>query len=203
MKSIKISTKCLPFYIALIGSIFLGLSGCAFIYPPSGSGLSNPLFIAVGRVIVKLDQNNHSARFRWVSSRSEQEVLLFTTLGGTVAKINVKNRNFSIMDSSGKLFRARSSEDLMMEVLGWSIPVTGLKHWLIGEVNPLENVDNLVLDELGRISSLKQGEWSISYTTYKKNSPYPKKIRLVSGELSLKIVIDKWLVENYKYAKKN
>jgi len=95
----------------------------------------------------------------------------------------------------GQVFYDDSAEALLRKVLGWTIPVKGLKAWIKGL--PLDGTDhNFELRVDGRLKSLRQDDWLISYQEYfapdTAASGFPRKMHLKHANLALKIVIERW-----------
>jgi outer membrane lipoprotein LolB len=95
----------------------------------------------------------------------------------------------------GQVYFDDSAEALLKEVLGWSIPVSGLKSWIKGL--PLINTDySFDLRADGRLKSLRQDDWVINYLEYFSSDNtaqgLPRKMYLKHQDLALKIVIDRW-----------
>ena len=89
---------------------------------------------------------------------------------------------------------ATSAEELLGTRLGWSLPVSGLRYWLLGLPAPGLPVVKSSLDSFGRLLRLSQGGWQIRYLDYKwiENLALPGKIFVEHPKLRLRLVIDHW-----------
>jgi outer membrane lipoprotein LolB len=95
----------------------------------------------------------------------------------------------------GQVYFDDSAEALLIKVLGWSIPVEGLKSWIKGL--PLADTDySFDLQADGRLKSLRQDGWRVNYLEYFDNNNedrgLPRKMYLKHPNLALKIVIERW-----------
>src|SRR5512144_226346 len=85
-----------------------------------------------GRVAVKHGELHESAGVRWVHRSSEDEILLLAPLGQTVARIR-RTREEVSLEASGKHYAAQDMESLMQQALGWQLPLSGLRYWVMAE----------------------------------------------------------------------
>lgn len=94
----------------------------------------------------------------------------------------------------GRVVNATDVESLLRSELGWTLPVEGLRYWVKGVPNPRESTQSIALDELGRLAELNQGGWRIRYPSYIESDDVdlPHKIRLDSGDVSVRMVVDQW-----------
>jgi outer membrane lipoprotein LolB len=80
-------------------------------------------------------------------------------------------------------------------LLGWRIPVTGLKSWIKGLPQP-DVESNYEIDGLGRLKSLQQNGWFVNYLDYfpaqKQVQQLPKRLYLKHNNVGIKIVIERW-----------
>lgn len=88
-------------------------------------------------------------------------------------------------------------EALIAQTFGWQLPVTSLRYWMTGIPSPQGAIEGeLDLDEQGRLNSLRQSGWNIQFSKYKSVSGFelPARVQLEHKELSVKIVVRKWLI---------
>lgn len=94
----------------------------------------------------------------------------------------------------GRAFENSSTEALLEEVVGWSLPVSGLEYWVRGLPHARSEY-SLRLDSAGRASSINQDGWEIKYLDYfaaAADPVLPRRLRLDSDALSLQLVIERW-----------
>ena len=95
----------------------------------------------------------------------------------------------------GQVLYDESAEALLLRVLGWAIPVKELRSWVKGL--PLSDTEySFELRASGRLKSLRQQGWEISYLDYFDEDTaaqgLPRKMYLKHQKLALKIVIERW-----------
>lgn len=106
-----------------------------------------------------------------------------------------KNKQFKLTLADGNYRLGATPDELLVQLLGWSIPVTGLKSWIKGL--PQYGVEsNYEIDGFGRLKSLRQNGWLVNYLDYfpalKQAQQLPKRLYLKHNNVGIKIVIERW-----------
>ncbi len=171
------------------------LSGCA-----SHTGVSllqrpehpDAPFAFNGRVAIKHDGERSSAGLRWVHTGSADEILLLAPLGQSVARIHSDLQGVTL-DASGKRYFAHSAETLTQQVLGWELPLSGLRYWVTA-LPASESKFNIQRDVNGQITVLHQDGWEINYSRYTGAAAdsLPTRFVLRREKLEILILIDEW-----------
>jgi outer membrane lipoprotein LolB len=136
----------------------------------------------------------------WSRQREGFSMVIEAPFGQGVIRIESnlstdKNKQFKLTLADGKYHLGATPEALLVNLLGWSIPVTGLKSWIKGLPQP--NVEsNYEIYGSGRLKSLRQSGWLINYLAYfseeKQAQQLPKRLYLKHNNLGIKIVIERW-----------
>ncbi len=126
-------------------SLVLALSACSTLPSPFASS-SAPSSATVGpyreqveltgrlNVVYQKDDKPESAtvNFNWQQTAQRTDVTLYSPVGSTLATIAVTPRE-AVLTQSGKAPRSAPDVDtLSAQMLGWSLPVSGLRDWLQG-----------------------------------------------------------------------
>lgn len=151
-----------------------------------------------GRIGVQANGKGFSGSAQWRHARvanqtSNDDIALFSPLGSQFATIKISADEVRLVAADSKIYTARDVESLTREVLGWSLPVTGLMDWVLGR--PAPGIAELIRwDAMGRITRLTQSGWEIEYLQYIEVDGFqlPNKINLRNQELGLKLVIKEW-----------
>lgn len=153
---------------------------------------SDAPFAFNGRVAVKQGEQRESAGVRWVHRADEDEILLLAPLGQTVARIH-RDADAVTLDASGSHYVAQDMEALMQEVLGWQLPLSGLRYWVTALPVPDDEVD-IEHDAKGQVSVLRQQDWEITYTRYAADTPdaLPLRLNLKRDGVEVMLLIDEW-----------
>ncbi|WP_332861608.1 outer membrane lipoprotein LolB [Janthinobacterium svalbardensis] len=123
----------------------MALSACSTLPSPFASS-SAPSSATVGpyreqveltgrlNVVYQKDDKPESAtvNFNWQQTAQRTDVTLYSPVGSTLATIAVTPRE-AVLTQSGKAPRSAPDVDtLSAQMLGWSLPVSGLRDWLQG-----------------------------------------------------------------------
>ena len=180
--------SCLLIVLAL-------LNGCASHAPPKTEqrpAQADAPFAFNGRVAIKHDGERSSAGLRWAHSLEKDELLLLAPLGQTVASIR-RDAQGVTMDASGKQYVAQDVEALTHRVLGWALPLSGLRYWVIALPKNGSEAD-IQRDANGQITVLRQDGWEINYSRYATTAADSLPLRFVlrREHLEIMVVIDEW-----------
>lgn len=120
------------------------------------------------------------------------EILLLAPLGQTMARIN-RNAKGVVLDTSDKHYAAQDTEELTRQVLGWRLPLDGLRYWVLALPDP-ESRSVVERDANGQVSTMRQDGWTIRYTRYTAQMPdsLPLRMNLQREEVEIQLLIDEW-----------
>lgn len=111
-----------------------------------------------------------------------------TRLTGTPNRVEIRNaRNTWVTDDPQRLLR---------EVYGWTLPVSGLRHWALGR--PIPGVPATPqVDADGRLVALQQSGWTLRYPEYVDTGAgiaLPAKVELETdgGDTRLRLLVESW-----------
>jgi len=152
-------------------------------------------FTLQGRVGVQANGKGFSGGLNWQHNNSNDDISLYSPLGGQVASIKKTLDQVTLEEANGNSMTAADSETLTQNTLGWPLPLTGLADWTLGR--PASgSIDEVTWDEQGRINTLKQGGWDIEYQNYSDQNGHvlPRKISLKSEKVNLKLLVEKWVI---------
>lgn len=150
-------------------------------------------FILHGRIGVQYDGKGFSGGLHWQHDIAQDNVALFSPLGGQVADIKKIADKVTLEDANGNSISAADIESLTLSTLGWQLPLVGLADWSLGRPSN-SKIDTMTWDELGHLSTLNQDGWHIEYQNYTEQNGYflPGKILLRSDKVYLKLLVEKW-----------
>lgn len=171
----KIITKFIEYIAVLSGFLFL-LTSCAHVPESQPLNLSwpqrQPALMALtswqfrGHVIFKMPKNKLSANIFWQQqSPQAYHVMLFGPLGFSAVELNGQADQVNLKDSHGRVYHSSNPESLMMEQLGWSLPVSSLYYWVRGLPAP-GAITDVQYDAFHRIALLKQQGWEMHFISY-------------------------------------
>lgn len=194
--------------VVLIGLAFLG--GCAIIHKPAPSepGVANSKAWQARRDTLK-DFSNWSLQGRvatgqllgWTGNLSWREraphfdVRLSGPLGAGGLHARGTLERAVIDTNDGKHFVTTDPDALVKKTLGWSFPLEPLNYWARGLPAP-GDYKRISVDDQGRLRSLTQDGWTVSYLDYTKpaDAPtmLPQRVVLDNGDTRIRLVVDRW-----------
>jgi outer membrane lipoprotein LolB len=151
---------------------------------------------ARGRVAVRVENKGWTAGLRWQQQGGSYSARVTGPLGRGLYELSSDGGNVQLRTQDNRLLYAPDAESLMQQNLGWSIPVSGFIYWIRGLPAPDSRPADMTLDEGGRLRSLEQDGWRISYDGYLPRGGYelPQKITLTRDDFMLKLIIHDWEV---------
>jgi outer membrane lipoprotein LolB len=179
-------------YRALLLLILL-LAGCSTVpvelQRPAGADAA---FAFNGRVAFRQGEQHDSAGVRWVHHAKDDEILLLAPLGQTVARIHCDAQEASL-DTPGRHYTSRNVETLMQQVLGWHLPLSGLRYWITGLPAP-DGDFKIERDANGQLRTLSQQGWQVSYSRYAAmtSDALPLRMQLKHDGTQVLLLIDEW-----------
>jgi len=153
-----------------------------------------------GRLSVKYTQNGEpksmSGKFEWRQLPQRTDVALLSPIGSTIATVVVTPREAVLTESGKAPHSAPDIDTLSARILGWSLPVAGLRDWLQGYATAADG-SRFTASPAQNAVTTADG-WRLSFVSWQDgvNPPKPKRIdaeRSSTGqieEMSLRIVID-------------
>lgn len=145
-----------------------------------------------GRVATLHDGERSSAGVRWTHRGMEDEILLLAPLGQTVARIHGDAQGVTL-EASGRLYSAQDAESLTEDVLGWHLPMSGMRYWVMA-LPAAGSQAEIEHDSLGQVSVMHQDGWEIRYLRYASTAPdsLPLRLALQRDGMEIKLFIDEW-----------
>jgi outer membrane lipoprotein LolB len=150
-------------------------------------------FSIKGRIAVTTKEKNASARLDWEHSANNDNVDIYSPLGGKVANIIKTPEQVTFTDNKQTL-TAADTETLTQDTLGFSLPLSGLSYWALGKPSNQSIANAMTWDNDGKTKTLIQDGWNIEYNEYTNQDVYslPKKVLLNNDSITIKLIIDKW-----------
>jgi len=150
-------------------------------------------FTLQGRIGVQAEGKGFSGGLHWQHDSANDNIELYSPLGGQVASIKKTADKVALVDAKGNRISAADAETLTQTALGWQLPLAGLADWSLGRPTN-STIDAITWDEFGHLSTLKQDGWNIEYQNYSEQNGHflPSKILLRSEKIYLKLLIEKW-----------
>ena len=113
-----------------------------------------------GRVNVRYDNESHTPRIIWLQQNVDYNIRLWGTFNAGATEI-VGRPGFVTMENDGQTLSANSPEDLILEQLGYELPVSQLNYWIKGLPAP-DSEAQLLFNELNQLTTIQQADWTIN-----------------------------------------
>ncbi|RJX31360.1 MAG: outer membrane lipoprotein LolB [Oxalobacter sp.] len=188
----------------------LALAGCADLAPARREATTSRAartcharIALVGRFSVQYrkDDKEESAHgnFRWGQNNSHMRIVLISPMGQTLATIDVTPESATLIDSEKESHTAEDVDALVLESLGWPLPVSGLRDWIQACMRDARGRRVIVTPESRELTT--SDGWRITYPVWEEDDRgrrRPKRIDVqhIANErivLSVRLVIDEWM----------
>jgi len=146
-----------------------------------------------GRVAIETAQDNWTASVTWRNDAESYRMRFMAPLSqGTFELTGAPGRVQLRLPE--KTLEAPDPRRLMQDNLGWSLPVSGMRYWVVGLPAPGRETQELRVDGNGRLVDLRQDGWRISVLRYKKvgGLELPEKMYLQNDPVKVRLVVGEW-----------
>lgn len=197
--------------LALTTLLALFLGACASLPPPPLTAAQPAVrtyhqsMEMSGRLSVQYQRDGRDGAlhgsFSWSQTAQDTHIALLSPLGQILAQIDVTPQGATLIQSGQEPRAATDADALAAEVLGWPLPVAGLRDWL----------QAFATDPQGRRWSapatdapatiLTRDGWQLNYASWQADDAQPalrpRRIDLArntaqAGRVAIRIVIDNW-----------
>jgi outer membrane lipoprotein LolB len=196
---------------SIIGLALLGLTGCTRVGGLDENSAREQLWRETRASLIEYEQWNMHARaavtlpgeaynigLQWYRDADYLLLLLEAPFGQGVIRIESGDAGvYRLQLPDGRLYLNDSPEALLEDVIGWSIPVSGLDYWIRGLPRPDSEYSQRI-DADGLSRDITQDSWSIGYLDYYSFADglsLPRRIRLAHDDLEMRLAIDSWQAE--------
>ena len=151
-----------------------------------------------GRVNVRYQEESHTPRIQWQQQDDNYRIRLWGTfnVGNTII---TGEPNLVTMEHDGKILTATSPEDLILENLGYELPVSYLEFWIRSLPSP-NSESELEFNDLNNLSIIKQDGWEVSYPEVRQFSgiTLPRRVEITraANDIRLRFVGLSWIVNS-------
>lgn len=134
---------------------------------------------------------------RWRQSPDSYLVRFMGPLGVGLFEVEGTATAVEARFPDGRRASAASPEALLEQEIGWSVPLQGLRYWIVGAPVPDGAPLKMELDDQGRLARLEQAGWTVVYERYGAldGLSLPERIRFSNESVDATIVVRRWKVE--------
>ena len=151
-----------------------------------------------GRVNVRYHDESYTPRIQWQQQDDKYRIRLWGTFnaGNTII---TGEPNSVTMEHDGKIVTAKSPEDLILENLGYELPVSYLEFWIRSLPSPKSDSE-LEFNDLENLSMIKQDGWEVSYPEVRQfdGVTLPRRVEITktTDDIRLRFVGLSWVVNS-------
>lgn len=149
---------------------------------------------AVGKLGIQSAEESWTAGLSWLQDRDSFTIRLSGPLGQGLMELHGSAQIVEMRTANDGVYRATTAEELMQTHAGWQVPLSGLRHWILGRPDPRVRIVELALDAGGRLAELRQLDWHIRYERYAEfdGVVLPTRLTLENTRLRAKLVVRSW-----------
>ena len=145
---------------------------------------------------IRTPDDSISGNLRWQQhSPSAFDAQMRNFLGISLFELKDDARG-SAISLKGETYYAVDTSSLLLQLAGWSVPLTDMPLWLRGL--PGRNARDIVRDDAGRVVAFSLTDstgivWQLQYQAFFPDSlSLPKRMLLSSSDTQIKLVIRNW-----------
>ncbi|MEX0964911.1 MAG: lipoprotein insertase outer membrane protein LolB [Pseudohongiellaceae bacterium] len=151
-----------------------------------------------GRVNVRYDDESHTPRINWLQQNSEYHIRLWGTFNAGNTLIT-GSPGYVTLESDGETLTASSPEDLILQQLGYELPVSQLNYWIKGVPAPDTEAD-LSFNELNQLTTIRQEDWTIQLSDMRQYGiiSLPRRVELTRprNDIRLRFIGLNWTTDD-------
>jgi outer membrane lipoprotein LolB len=151
-------------------------------------------WVAAGKLGIQSTGDSWTAGLSWRQDRDSYTIRLSGPLGQGLMELRGSAQIVELATSDGGVYRAPTAGELMQTHAGWQVPLSGLRHWILGRPDPQARITDLRLDPGGRLAELRQLGWHIRYQRYAEfdGLALPTRLTLENSRLRAKLALRSW-----------
>ncbi len=147
-----------------------------------------------GRVAISSPEESWSAVLRWDQQGDAFHVRLSNPLGQGLLDLRGVPGEVLLRTAEGQVYRAPNAETLLRDVAGMSLPVSGLRYWLLAATDPDAAKADVRLDGDSLPLSVEQAGWLIEYDRYRDADGLrlPDRLTFKGADLGGRLIVTQW-----------
>lgn len=140
-----------------------------------------------GRVNVRYDNESHTPRINWLQQDVEYHIRLWGTLNAGSTLI-VGSPDYVTLENGGETRSAGSPEELILQELGYELPISQLNYWIKGLPAP-DSRFQLSFNELNQLTTIQQADWTINLSDMRQYGPIslPRRVDLTRPQNDIRL----------------
>ena len=151
----------------------------------------------LGVLAVRSGGDASRVTMRWRQTRDSYLVRFMGPLGVGLFEVEGSATEVEARFPNGRRASAASPELLLEQEIGWTVPLQGLRYWIVGAPAPDSATSNMKLDDHGRLARLEQAGWTVVYERYGNldDLALPERMRFSNETVDATVVVRRWKSE--------
>ncbi|SMF94075.1 outer membrane lipoprotein LolB [Methylomagnum ishizawai] len=149
-----------------------------------------------GRIGIQTAHDAWQANLFWEHEPAQDRLRISGPLSQGMISIVLQKDLIYINEGNGVTQLSRDPDAALRERLGFAVPLSSLRSWILGIPDPgLESTP--LPAEAGAVGGFRQSGWTIHLDQYMEANghPLPRKFRIQGSGVKLKIVADTWEIK--------
>ena len=146
-----------------------------------------------GKLAVRAEGRAWTTTFQWRQMGDDYLLRLSGPFGGGL-QVASRSQRVEVKTADDRTFYTDDPEQVLFEQVGWRVPISGLRYWILGRVEPNKSAKEVYIDVAGRLSRFKQSDWFVRYVEYQDVDEFamPRKASLESGQVKASVLLTRW-----------
>ena len=151
----------------------------------------------LGVLAVRSGGDASRVTMRWRQTRDSYLVRFMGPLGVGLLEVEGSASGAEARYPNGRRASAASPETLLEQEIGWTVPLQGLRYWIVGAPAPDGATSKMELDDHGRLARLEQAGWTVVYERYGDldDLALPERMRFSNESVDATVVVRRWKSE--------
>ena len=147
-----------------------------------------------GKLALRSNDEGWTASLQWRQTGEAYRIRLTGPFGGGGLQIEGDSSGVEVRTADNQTYTADDPEQVLYEQLGWEIPLSGLRYWILGRVEPGNPVDDVFIDVAGRLLRFDQAGWHVKYHEYQDVDDFamPRKASLERDGVKASVLLTRW-----------
>lgn len=143
-----------------------------------------------GRIAVDTGERAFQGRFQWAQDADALALTVRGPLGTNVLRVSGPAETL-VVEARGETWNLDEPEAQLSDLVGWWLPVTSFRSWLLGLPDPGFAAQTR-MGENSLLAELDQRRWQLSFVSHQLAAGVlvPRRIDLAHGPLKFRIVVD-------------
>ena len=148
----------------------------------------------LGTAVVRSGAEASRVTVRWRQTTDSYHLRFTARLGVGLFELEGSQGGVEARFSDGRRVQGASPEAVLEQELGWSVPLEGLRHWIVGAPAPGGTAATMQFDGHGRLAALEQAGWNVTYVEYGglHDLALPTRIRFVGESVEATVDVRRW-----------